>query len=115
MSSQNYLIDTEYRATEVRRQHPRATVRSLPVGAPRWARRGDEADSEAPVGILFYGNYLPLHGADRIVEGLTRVARTDSRSFTATMVGFRRRPGRRNPSGPGARLRGRHHVPRFHA
>jgi glycosyltransferase involved in cell wall biosynthesis len=87
MSSQNYLIDTEYRATEVRRQHPRATVRSLPVGAPRWARRGDEADSEAPVGILFYGNYLPLHGADRIVEGLTRVARTDSRSFTVTMVG----------------------------
>jgi glycosyltransferase involved in cell wall biosynthesis len=86
-AADTYLIDTEFRAAAVRRQRPRATVRSLPVGAPVWARRDSERAPGSPIRILFYGNYLPLHGAERIVEGLSMMEHTDASSFLVTMVG----------------------------
>ncbi|RII94815.1 glycosyltransferase [Clavibacter michiganensis] len=85
--SEAYFIDTEYRAAAVRSQYPRAIVRSLPVGAPEWARPGDAHEPGSPIRILFYGNYLPLHGADRIVEGLSMMEGTDPSRLIVTMVG----------------------------
>jgi hypothetical protein len=85
--SQTYFIDTELRAEAVRRRHPRASVRSLPVGAPAWAIKGVPSDPLTPRRVLFYGNYLPLHGADRIVEAIGILKKTCASSFSVTMIG----------------------------
>lgn len=47
---------------------------ALPVGAPKWAQAtlatGDQNDS---YDVLYYGNYIPLHGLDLVVEAMKRV------------------------------------------
>ncbi|ODA91149.1 hypothetical protein ATY41_00115 [Leifsonia xyli subsp. xyli] len=70
------LIDTRVRAQQLAAAHPGTDVLSLPVGAPGWARpaTGTAADrrraADEPLRVLYYGNYIPLHGPPVIVEAL---------------------------------------------
>lgn len=73
-SADLYLIDTEVRAGAIRRTHPGAAVLALPVGAPSWAAhrpRSTEVDGTRPVHFLYYGNYIPLHGLDLVVDAFS--------------------------------------------
>ncbi|KQR44036.1 hypothetical protein ASF82_10850 [Frigoribacterium sp. Leaf164] len=83
------LVDTRVRAEHLGRRHPRATVLSLPVGAPTWARerplRGDPR-----LRLLFYGSFLPLHGVPTIVRGFAATRRAD---VALTVVGSADRAG----------------------
>lgn len=68
-----YLIDTEVRADEIRRRYRTGSkVLALPVGAPSWAvaAQGQRSDEDDDLRILYYGNYIPLHGLDHVVEAL---------------------------------------------
>jgi glycosyltransferase involved in cell wall biosynthesis len=81
------LIDTECRADDLVRSHhlDPDRVMSLPVGAPRWTQ-----DVASPTGsaddilrILYYGNYIPLHGTTYVVEALALT----ERPFDALFIG----------------------------
>jgi hypothetical protein len=69
-----YLIDTEVRAQALaRRRSDAKKVMSLPVGAPGWARSNGEKRLVASgdrLRLLYYGNYIPLHGLGFVVEAL---------------------------------------------
>ncbi|WP_197040592.1 glycosyltransferase [Pseudonocardia halophobica] len=81
------LIDTEVRAMELRSQTSRARVFSLPVGAPDWAVPRPRARSASdPLKILYYGNYIPLHGLSTVMAAAETLART-GKTFALTMVG----------------------------
>ncbi|RPE78206.1 MULTISPECIES: glycosyltransferase [unclassified Frondihabitans] len=81
-----YLIDTQVRAAAVRLDHPRARcVLALPVGAPPWAMPQPARTTSEPLRILYYGNYIPLHGLDIVIEALGSLA--PRRAFSATFVG----------------------------
>lgn len=80
-----FLIDTEVRAEAVRAASACGTrVLALPVGAPAWAihRRSTPA---GPLRILYYGNYIPLHGLDVVVDALDELA--GRRAFHVTLLG----------------------------
>jgi glycosyltransferase involved in cell wall biosynthesis len=80
-----YLIDTEMRAQRIRDAYGRrANVLSLPVGAPEWARWTPPVDPDVPLRILYYGNYIPLHGVDQLLTGLSQIR---DRPILVTMVG----------------------------
>lgn len=66
-----YLIDTDVRAERARKNaRSRTAVITLPVGAPSWAQpQALPADLEG-VQILYYGNYIPLHGIEYAVEAI---------------------------------------------
>jgi hypothetical protein len=84
-SADLYLIDTPVRAAAVsQRASGSRPVLALPVGAPAWARF-TPAEASDDLRILYYGNYLPLHGTELVVEALARLA--PHRSFHATFVG----------------------------
>jgi glycosyltransferase involved in cell wall biosynthesis len=67
-----YLVDTELRADGVRStgRRGRGTVLSLPVGAPEWARPQPAPSRKGCLRVLYYGNYIPLHGLDLVVDAL---------------------------------------------
>lgn len=65
-----YLIDTEVRAEGIRRSPGGSLVLSLPVGAPAWARALPPRAADGVLRLLYYGNYIPLHGLDLVVEAL---------------------------------------------
>lgn len=71
-SSDIYLTDTDIRARALQQKSGKVVL-SLPVGAPRWAspvalesRR--ERENGSPLRVLYYGNYIPLHGLDAFVN-----------------------------------------------
>lgn len=68
------LIDTDVRAGLLRAGRPRPeSVITLPVGAPAWAVPQPERDTGGPLRILYYGNYIPLHGIDRVIRAIACV------------------------------------------
>lgn len=87
-SANLYLIDTEVRAETIRRAHPGAAVLALPVGAPSWAAhrpRSTEVDGTRPVHFLYYGNYIPLHGLDLVIDAFSALDPTVD--FRVTFLG----------------------------
>lgn len=87
-----YLIDTEVRAQQIRskfgvRDTHAARVLSLPVGAPSWAvpitRQVRNAGS--PYRVLYYGNYVPLHGVEHVIDAVKRIS--PGLAVQLTMVG----------------------------
>ena len=60
----------------------RRTVHALPVGAPAWDWRGDPAVPGDRLRVLYYGNYLPLHGVDVLVDGVAQARRRASVHLT---------------------------------
>ncbi|WP_058724218.1 glycosyltransferase [Curtobacterium luteum] len=89
------LTDTQPRAARLAAMHGRPVL-ALPVGAPSWARpsatpragvgpaAAPDAD-RAPLRVLYYGNYLPLHGVPEIVGILAELVR--HRAVAATFIG----------------------------
>lgn len=87
-----YLTDTEVRAEAIRARFPGVDVLALPVGAPAWAvpRAASSTASRTaidrrPLRILYYGNYIPLHGLDLVVDALVRLP--ERVSFHLTLIG----------------------------
>jgi len=79
------LTDTAPRADRLGRLHGRPVL-ALPVGAPGWARPAVRSESAGDtLALLYYGNYLPLHGVGAIVDILTELA--PARRFSATFIG----------------------------
>jgi glycosyltransferase involved in cell wall biosynthesis len=83
------LSDTEVRADAIRpRLRGSSRAVSLPVGAPAWAE-ADGTDTRAvlpaPLRVLYYGNYVPLHGVTTIVDALGLVG--DASRYAVTMLG----------------------------
>ncbi|WP_158614187.1 glycosyltransferase [Frondihabitans sp. PhB188] len=93
-----FLIDTEVRASQRRGVVPRRAVfrravsrRSahirvlpLPVGAPAWAVHRPPSPTSR-LRILYYGNYIPLHGLDLVAEALDELH--GRRDFEVTFLG----------------------------
>ncbi|GAA4143004.1 glycosyltransferase [Leifsonia shinshuensis] len=70
------LIDTRVRAQALAGAHPGTEVLSLPVGAPAWARPAAERGRRTGrVEVLYYGNYIPLHGLPVVLAAIERAAR----------------------------------------
>lgn len=68
-----YLVDTDNRAERLKCAWPegKTLVQTLPVGAPRWARPGQKKTvGDRTLRILYYGNYIPLHGVDILVHAV---------------------------------------------
>lgn len=82
------LTDTEVRAARLSAAYrTRGPVMSLPVGAPTWARPAAVRDraSGSATRYLYYGNYIPLHGIDVLIESF---ASLDPRfEHSVTMLG----------------------------
>ncbi|ROP65159.1 MULTISPECIES: glycosyltransferase [unclassified Curtobacterium] len=60
-------------------------VLDLPVGAPAWAGSTAPIRPGSRLRVLYYGNYIPLHGTELVVDALAEL--TATRRFTATFVG----------------------------
>ena len=70
------LIDTRVRAQALEASHPGAEVLSLPVGAPGWARPAAKPRPRTGrVEVLYYGNYIPLHGLPVVLAAIERATR----------------------------------------
>jgi glycosyltransferase involved in cell wall biosynthesis len=71
------LIDTDVRAARVRQSTSRTLpVISLPVGAPVWATPRERDHSGSPaLRVLYYGNYVPLHGLDLVLRAIAATQR----------------------------------------
>ncbi|YAL84097.1 glycosyltransferase [Dermacoccaceae bacterium W4C1] len=82
-----YLTDTQVRADDVRSLHPnaRTVIMSLPVGAPSWARPRPPRSADGVLRILYYGNYIPLHGLELALDAVAQIAR--ERSVQLTLIG----------------------------
>lgn len=106
------LIDTDVRAAALRRGpgHPKHVI-TLPVGAPPWARPATATKRSEPLRVLYYGNYIPLHGLDVVLTAMSRTRQP----VILTMLG----DGARRPAyealvdrlGLGARVRFEQPVP----
>ena len=74
------VIDTEMRAERLRGD--RIEVMSLPVGAPAWASPTPSPDRPdgSPLRLLYYGNFIALHGLDVVVLALERACRAGTRA-----------------------------------
>lgn len=81
-----YLVDTEPRADDVRRDTT-SPVLALAVGAPAWARPTLPTDDarDGVLRVLYYGNYIPLHGLDTVIDALAIVRRR--RPIAVTFLG----------------------------
>lgn len=83
------LADNEVRAASIRKKY---RLSSNPVvvhvGAPDWATRSGTVRSlagERPLRVLYYGNYIPLHGIDTFVKAL--IAASSKLELTVTLIG----------------------------
>lgn len=63
------LSDNSFRAREWARRS-RGPVSHFPVGAPSWATTLPRNEHKGPLRVLYYGNYIPLHGLDLVVDAL---------------------------------------------
>lgn len=82
------LIDTDMRRDDLQRRHRAlrrgsGRVLTLPVGSPGWSAAVPPVGDSDVLRVLYYGNYIPLHGAEHLVEGVARA----SRATRLTMVG----------------------------
>jgi glycosyltransferase involved in cell wall biosynthesis len=87
-----YLIDNNFRAHKIQASFTmrlfRKRVAALPVGAPAWAipyPGPGYGTTRGPLKVLYYGNYIPLHGVDVVLAGAAEYAR--SQSLELTLVG----------------------------
>ncbi|WP_129337842.1 glycosyltransferase [Cellulomonas endophytica] len=77
-SASAVLVDTAVRGRALVRRTGLAPARVavLPVGAPGWAGQVVPHGEAGPaLRVLYYGNYIPLHGVEALVEGLARTRR----------------------------------------
>ncbi|PZF57758.1 hypothetical protein DEJ23_06350 [Curtobacterium sp. MCSS17_008] len=58
----------------------------LPVGSPEWAQPTRQALERRPLKLLYYGNYVPLHGIDVILAALAS-CRDAGHRLQLTLVG----------------------------
>lgn len=79
------LSDTEPRAESLRRLGGSTPVVVLPVGAPAWARDLPPTDPGGTLRVLYYGNYIPLHGTETVIEALEMTV--PHRSVELTLIG----------------------------
>ncbi|MEE2567936.1 glycosyltransferase [Pseudarthrobacter sp. J64] len=93
LSADIFLIDTRVRANRVSRTLAamirRPQIFSLPVGLPAWAagphnsvlanRAGNQDKREDFLNILYYGNYIPLHGLETVLYALKEVTSVEWR------------------------------------
>ena len=82
-----YLVDTEVRARRVAADPAarRTRVVSLPVGAPDWAVPVPPRPPRGVLEVLWYGNYIPLHGLHLVIEALALTR--GRRALHLTLVG----------------------------
>lgn len=89
LSGDVVLTDTTPRAHRFQGLvHERRAVHALPVGAPAWAadlQRSQDAQAGAALRIIYYGNYLPLHGLELFVDAVTEASA--ARPLHLTLVG----------------------------
>jgi hypothetical protein len=78
------ITDTAVRAAWLMRISPRPRkVLHVPVGAPDWAKPLPRGRARWPaLRVLYYGNYVPLHGLPTVVEAIRGLAADGSISFT---------------------------------
>jgi glycosyltransferase involved in cell wall biosynthesis len=79
------LSDTEPRAESLRRLAGSTPVVVLPVGAPAWARDLPPTGSGDTLRVLYYGNYIPLHGTETVIEALAMTV--PHRPVELTLIG----------------------------
>ncbi|GAA1533635.1 hypothetical protein GCM10009762_04890 [Dermacoccus barathri] len=82
-----YLTDTEIRAQRIRGfTTSRTDVMSLPVGAPSWARSLPRRTHESgKLRILYYGNFIPLHGVSLLLRAVAQAS--SAVSVELTLIG----------------------------
>lgn len=85
------LVTTEHRRHDLidRYKLPRNKVVAIPVGAelgsfPERPLEQGDATAEEGINILFYGNFVPLHGVKTIIEAARL---TEDRPYKWTLVG----------------------------
>jgi glycosyltransferase involved in cell wall biosynthesis len=105
-----WLVDTEVRARRAvaSRAAARTRVVSLPVGAPDWAVPTPPRAPGSTLEVLWYGNYIPLHGLDVVVEALALTQ--GRRDVRLTLVGD---GGTRDATERAVRRLGIEHLCRF--
>ncbi|WP_394769551.1 glycosyltransferase [Lacisediminihabitans sp.] len=69
------ITDTEMRARMLQTElGAKALPIAIPVGAPDWARPDHTAvavrHANSPLRILYYGNYIPLHGLPNVIRAI---------------------------------------------
>lgn len=87
-----FVIDNEFRASQIRATNIarmfRKRITFLPVGAPPWAvpkMQTTSARPTSPLNVLYYGNYIPLHGVDVVLAGVAEYA--SKRPIKLVLVG----------------------------
>ena len=91
------LVDTVVRATALRSKH-RLTDNPvvLPVGAPEWAELQPKAvRSSGCIRLLYYGNYVPLHGIEFVLEAVASLSKLVEVQVTLIGSDSRRRSAER--------------------
>jgi len=78
------LTDTVVRRDRIIRDGARRVV-VLPVGAPSWAHFMPRHATSDCVHVLYYGNYIPLHGLPYVVKAIA--ALQEPQRFRFTFVG----------------------------
>lgn len=77
------LADTDIRAARWRAWGTQTIT--LPVGAPHWARALAPREQDGVLRVLYYGNYIALHGIEKVMPAL--VALSHKANLRLTMVG----------------------------
>ena len=65
---------------------------TLPVGAPAWAVSAGLSNVSAQTEVLYYGNYIPLHGLEYVLESIRRLRNPDDFNFVFVGEGEGRPP-----------------------
>ena len=86
-SADVYLVDTDVRRSALDTAlRPNSSCITLPVGAPSWARfTSTSPANHGPTRVLYYGNYIPLHGLEHFVEAWGQAANREE--IVATFIG----------------------------
>lgn len=93
------FTDTSVRARQFEKQFRSTPFFALPVGAPGWAapsvsRVGQVASPHESITLLYYGNYLALHGVPALLHGIKWATSRTNVPVAACFVGDG--PGRAN-------------------
>lgn len=86
------LIDTHFRARQLSEEYrPSAAVVSVPVGAPAWAVPTPRPRRNTALKVLYYGNYIPLHGIELVLDAIASLPSTVEIELILIGGGSRRR------------------------